>query len=133
VAKPPRNQLISIDSVTRRRQTQRMSFVRSAKRFATAMIAPTIFMALTGYFAWNATRGDHGLEKFAGLQARLKRSQLELSSAEAERDTWENRVAGLRDNHVDPDTLDERARAMLNLADPNDLVVMYGPGKDLFK
>ena len=110
-----------------------MSFVRSVKRRATAMIAPTLFMALTGYFAWNASRGDHGLEKFGELQARLKKSQMELADATAERDRWENRVAGLRDNHVDPDTLDERARAMLNLADPNDLVVMYGPGKDLFK
>jgi hypothetical protein len=33
---------------------------------------------------------------------------------------------------VDPDTLDERSRAMLNLADPADIVVPYGPGKDLF-
>jgi cell division protein FtsB len=109
-----------------------MSFVRTVKRTATALIAPTVFMALTGYFCWNATRGAHGLEKFGELQARLKKSQVELASAEAERDRWENRVGGLRDKHVDPDTLDERARAMLNLADPNDLVVMYGPGKDLF-
>jgi cell division protein FtsB len=110
-----------------------MAFLRSLKRRATAMIAPAVFMALTGYFAWNASRGDHGLEKFGELNARLKKSQLELASAEAERDRWENRVTGLRDNHLDPDTLDERARAMLNLADANDLVVMYGPGKDLFK
>jgi cell division protein FtsB len=110
-----------------------MSFVRSVKRKATALIAPAIFMALTGYFGWNATRGAHGLEKFGALQARLAKSQIELASAETERDHWEARVGGLRNNHVDPDTLDERARAMLNLADPNDLVVMYGPGKDLFK
>jgi cell division protein FtsB len=110
-----------------------MTFVRSVKRKATALIAPTIFLALTGYFGWNATRGEHGLKKFGGLEARLAKSQIELASAEAERDRWEARVGGLRDNHVDPDTLDERARAMLNLADPNDLVVMYGPGKDLFK
>jgi hypothetical protein len=38
----------------------------------------------------------------------------------------------LRTQRLDPDTLDERARAMLNLADPNDVVVMYGSGKRLF-
>jgi cell division protein FtsB len=110
-----------------------MSFVRSVKRRATAAIAPCLFMALTGYFAWNASRGAHGLQHFGALTARLQKSQMELADATAERDKWENRVAGLRDKHVDPDTLDERSRAMLNLADPSDLVVMYGPGKDLFQ
>jgi cell division protein FtsB len=45
---------------------------------------------------------------------------------------WERRVAGLRNTRLDPDTLDERARAMLNLADPSDVVVMYPQGKKLF-
>ena len=33
---------------------------------------------------------------------------------------------------IDPDALDERARAMLNVADPADLVLPYGPGRRLF-
>jgi cell division protein FtsB len=109
-----------------------MNIVRAAKRAATAMIAPTLFMALTGYFGWNATRGDHGLKTYALRQAQLVAAQKELKLAEAERDMWETRTAGLRDKHVDPDTLDERARAMLNMADPTDIVVPYGPGKNLY-
>jgi cell division protein FtsB len=109
-----------------------MSFMRSVKRGAVAMIAPTVFLAVTGYFAWNATRGDHGLKTYAVRQTQLVAAQKELAAAEAERDVWETRVAGLRANHIDPDTLDERARAMLNLAEPDDIVVPYGPGKDLF-
>jgi cell division protein FtsB len=109
-----------------------MSFMRSVKRGAVAMIAPTVFLAVTGYFAWNATRGDHGLENFARRQAQLTTAMNEQKAAEAERDAWETRVSGLRANHIDPDTLDERARAMLNLAEPDDIVVPYGPGKDLF-
>jgi cell division protein FtsB len=109
-----------------------MNIVRALKRAATAMIAPTLFMSLTGYFAWNATRGEHGLKNFAVRQAQLVKEQKLLAAAEAERDIWETRTAGLRDKHVDPDTLDERARAMLNLADANDLVVMYGRDKNLF-
>ena len=109
-----------------------MSFMRSVKRGAVAMIAPTLFLSVTGYFAWNATRGDHGLREYAVRQTQLVSAQKELAAAETERDKWETRVAGLRANHIDPDTLDERARAMLNLADPDDIVVPYGPGKDLF-
>ena len=49
-----------------------------------------------------------------------------------ERDAWERRVAGLRSRHIDADTLDERARAMLNLADPTDVIVPYAPQDRLF-
>lgn len=109
-----------------------MSFMRSVKRGAVAMIAPTLFLAVTGYFGWNATRGDHGLKNFAVRQTQLASAQKERAAAEAERDIWETRVAGLRPNHIDPDTLDQQARAMLNLADPDEIVVPYGPGKNLF-
>ena len=82
-----------------------MNIVRALKRAATAMIAPTLFMSLTGYFAWNATRGEHGLKNYAVRQAQLVAEQKVLAAAEAERDMWETRTAGLRDKHVDPDTL----------------------------
>ncbi len=109
-----------------------MNIARTAKRLAIAAIPPVLFMSLTGYFAWNALRGDHGLRSYAMRQQQLVRANAEQKAAEAERDAWETRVAGLRANHIDPDTLDERARAMLNLADPNDVVVPYGQGSKLF-
>jgi cell division protein FtsB len=109
-----------------------MNIARTLKRVAAAMLAPTLFMALTGYFCWNATRGEHGLKNYALHQAQLIGAERELAAAEAERDMWETRTAGLRDKHVDPDTLDERARAMLNLADPSDIVVPYGTGQNLY-
>jgi cell division protein FtsB len=52
--------------------------------------------------------------------------------ARAERDVWEKRVSGLRARHLDPDTLNERARAMLNLAEPTDVIVKLGPQGKLF-
>lgn len=109
-----------------------MNITRLIKRAATAMIAPTVFMGLTGYFGWQATRGDHGLKTYRVRQLQLVDAKTKLALAEAERDRWEKRVGGLRDRHIDPDTLDERARAMLNLADPADMVVPYGPGRNLF-
>ncbi len=109
-----------------------MNIVRSAKRFAVAAIPPVLFLSLTAYFGWNALRGDHGLRSYALRQQQLVRATSEQKAAEAERQAWEIRVAGLRANHIDPDTLDERARAMLNLADPNDVVVPYGQGNKLF-
>jgi cell division protein FtsB len=109
-----------------------MSFVQGAKRAALAALPPAVFLALTGYFCWNATRGEHGLTAYRLGEKQLVAAQSELKSAETERNAWENRVAGLRANHIDPDTLDERSRAMLNLADPSDIVVPYGQKSKLF-
>jgi cell division protein FtsB len=109
-----------------------MNLMRSAKRAAQAMIPPVLFLALTGYFGWNATQGEHGLKSYALREQQLVTAQASLLTAETERQAWEKRVGGLRANHIDPDTLDERSRAMLNLADPTDIVVPYGQSSKLF-
>ncbi len=109
-----------------------MSFGRALKRKAKAAIAPVIFLSLVGYFGWNATHGDRGLMAYSQRQAMLKQAQDDLAQAQAERDTWDRKIAGLRSSHIDPDSLDERARAMLNLADPADIVVPYAPKDKLF-
>jgi cell division protein FtsB len=102
------------------------------KRRAKLFAAPVAFLAITGYFGWNATQGDRGLVAYAQRQVLLRQVEADQMAARIERDTWERRVTGLRSNHLNPDTLDERARAMLNLADPTDVVVQYGPKDKLF-
>lgn len=102
------------------------------KQRAKGAIAPLAFLAITAYFAWNATQGPHGLVAYAQREKVLQQADADHAAALAERDDWEQRVAGLRANHLDLDTLDERARAMLNLADPNDVIVPYGPKDRLF-
>ncbi len=109
-----------------------MSLMRNVRRKAKAAVAPLVFLALTGYFAWSTTQGDHGLKAYAARQQDLVLAQASLTAAEAEQAAWAHRVAGLRSTHLDLDTLDERARAMLNLADPNEIVVPYPPGQRLF-
>ena len=102
------------------------------RRQARAVVAPAVFLGLTGYFGWNATQGTRGSQAYAVRQEQLRAVEAELLRATTERDMWERRVAGLRDQRLDPDTLDERARAMLNVADPSDVVMPYGAGKRLF-
>ena len=109
-----------------------MALGRKMKRLIRASVAPVVFIAITGYFGWNVMQGHHGLVADAQQQALLRQAQADQADAQAERDRWETRVSGLRANHLDPDTLDERARAMLNLADPNDIIVQYAPKDRLF-
>lgn len=102
-----------------------MSFRRELKRRAKAAVPPAVFLLVVAYFAWNAVQGDLGLKAYAQREQDLAAAQATLASATAEMQTWDSRVSALRPSHLDPDALDERARAMLNLADPSDIVVQY--------
>jgi cell division protein FtsB len=109
-----------------------MPLGREIKRRAKAAVAPLIFLSLVGYFGWNVVQGNHGLVAYAQRQELLAQAQADQVKALAERDAWERRIAGLRNRHIDADTLDERARAMLNLADPSDIIVPYATPDRLF-
>jgi cell division protein FtsB len=109
-----------------------MSLGEAVKRRARLMLAPSVFLAITAYFGWNATQGDRGLKAYAQRMDLLHQVIAEEAAAKAERDALETRVSGLRAKHLDPDTLDERARAMLNLAEPGDVIVKLSPQDKLF-
>ncbi len=108
-----------------------MGFGRFVRRRLREAAAPAVFLALVGYFLWGATQGDRGLEASPQRQGELAAALAEQSQAEAEVAMWERRVDGLR-TRIDADALDERARAMLNLSDPRDVIVPYDKGQRLF-
>ena len=99
---------------------------------ARAAVAPLIFLALTAYFVLNALEGPHGLLEYAKDRTSLAAAKQEYAAVAAESRQWEIRVAALRTSQLDADALDERARAMLNLVNPADIVVFYPSGKKLF-
>ena len=109
-----------------------MDRIQRLKRAVVAALPGLLFLSLIGYFGWNAIQGDRGLQAYVVRQEQLRQVQASLVKVTAEQEVWERRVAGLRGQRLDPDTLDERARAMLNVADPADLVLPYGPGRRLF-
>lgn len=109
-----------------------MEFGREIKRKLRAAIAPLFFFLLVGYFGWSATQGDHGLVAYTQRQKLLKQAQDDLAKVQAEQTEWERRVAALRTDHLDADMLDERARTMLNLSEPWDIVVPYPEGGKLY-
>jgi cell division protein FtsB len=87
-----------------------------------------IFAALfIGYFAANAFTGNHGLRAQLDLDQQFAAMQQELSDAKAERAQWERRVTLLRADRLDPDMLDERARALLGYVDPRELTLLITP------
>ncbi len=105
---------------------------RGIRRRATAAAGPAVFLALTGYFLWQATQGSRGLSAIAARQQELAAATAELARVNADIATWQRRNAGLGGATLDPDVLDERARSMLNLARPDELVIPYAKDHRLF-
>jgi len=90
----------------------------------TAFIFPLLACGAAGYFAYHLQTGDHGLEARADLERRKQVLDGEVEGLKAVRLRLERDVALLRSDSLDPDMLDERARAILNLAHEDDLVMM---------
>jgi len=109
-----------------------MSFGRAVKRKFKSTLAPVFFLSLVTYFVWNANQGEHGLRSYSGRLHLLSQAEEGKAAAVAEQAAWTQRVSGLRDHDLDADTLDERSRAMLNLAKSNDIVVPYGQNNKLY-
>lgn len=79
---------------------------------------------MIGYFWFHAYSGNRGLRAKEAIDAQMAELTAELGRLKAERRQWEQRVSLLRADRIDPDMLDERARALLHYVHPNDLVLM---------
>jgi cell division protein FtsB len=82
---------------------------------------------LIGYFGVNAYTGNHGIHARQALDLQMGRLTVERDTLRAERQQWERRVALLKSGSLDPDMLDERARALLDYVDARDLTLMRRP------
>jgi cell division protein FtsB len=78
---------------------------------------------LIGYFGINAYTGDHGLRAKQDLDREIAALTREFNVAAAEREQWQRRIDLLKSDRIDPDMLDERARALLDYADPHDVIM----------
>ena len=77
-----------------------------------------------GYFGVNAYTGNHGLKARQDLDQQTAELGKELDRLKDERAHWERRIALLQADRLDPDMLDERARALLDYADPREVVML---------
>jgi cell division protein FtsB len=100
---------------------------RRRRSILTALALYTLAALFIGYFAVNAFTGNHGLRAQQDLDQQLAEMRGELSQLKAERATWEHKVSLLRSDRIDPDMLDERARAMLDYVDPRDVTLLLKP------
>jgi cell division protein FtsB len=101
-----------------------MNVLRALRRRAHLVVGPVVGIALTGYFAYHLVEGERGFNAWLHLNREIRTATTNLEAVRAQRAAMELKVANLRPEHVDPDLLDERIRATLNLVSPDDVVIM---------
>lgn len=94
------------------------------KRRTGALIVPAITAVVLSYFSFHAFQGDYGIYSKYRLEARVSELESRLAIVQAERARLESRVQLLNDGSLERDMLDEHARHALNLALPDEVVIM---------
>jgi cell division protein FtsB len=101
-----------------------MIVLRAVRRRTGFLVGPAIGITLTGYFAYHLVEGDRGFKTWLSLSREIRIAAATLEGVRAQRVALDLKVSNLRPEHVDPDLLDERIRATLNLVAPDDVVIM---------
>ncbi|TNE59108.1 MAG: septum formation initiator family protein [Alphaproteobacteria bacterium] len=95
----------------------------SLSSFFKRAMTPTIVVSLIIYLSYNLMEGDRGLLAFQDVNEELEANRAELKRLQDERAALEKKVELLRPDHLDPDMLDERSRAVLGLVGENEIVI----------
>jgi cell division protein FtsB len=80
-------------------------------------------LGLSAYFGYFLIYGNHGLVNLARVQQEIAVKRAELERMRRERLVLEHRVRLLRPESVDPDLLEEQARARLGLTERDEVVI----------
>ena len=106
-----------------------MIILRELRRRARVVIGPLLALILAGYFAYHLVAGERGLLAWLRLNRELQTANSELARLQADHAALENRVATMRPEHIDPDLLDEQVRRMLDVAAPDETVIIVPPAQ----
>jgi cell division protein FtsB len=101
-----------------------MIVLRELRRRARFILGPVLGIALTGYFIYHLIEGDRGFLAWLRLTREIRAENANLEAVRAQREALDLKVLNLKPDHLDPDLLDERVRATLNLVAPDETVIM---------
>ena len=97
------------------------------QRHRLELIVASACLALLVYVAWQGFYGNRSFHYRDTLGRQSAQLEADLAAVVAQRVAREEQVQRLRPESVDADLVDEMARRDLNMAAPNDLVVLIRP------
>lgn len=89
-----------------------------------ALAITTLLIGFQGYLGYSALRGQFGIESQQQMQREIGELEAKSAMLKAEIDSYRHRATLFDPQKLDPDILTERARALLNMAQADDIVVM---------
>ena len=101
-----------------------MFFFKKCSDLARLVAVPVFGALVVGYFAYHSLKGDHGLTAYLKLAGEIIKAEEVLQERREERLLIERRTALLRPDNFDLETLEERARAVLNWVERNERVIL---------
>jgi len=105
-----------------------MNLVGEIRRRARHIVGPVMGITLFAYFAYHAVQGDRGLIAWWKLSQQVETAQARFDETLAKRKVFAHRVGLLRPDGLDRDLLEERARLLLGMARPDDVVILRPAG-----
>jgi cell division protein FtsB len=97
---------------------------RMIRRAVERIVGPLIGCLVIAYFTYHLVNGERSLLAWRHMDVEIAEAEGRLAQIQGERVTLERRANLLRPDHLDPDMLEERARAILNFARPDEVVVL---------
>lgn len=104
-----------------------MALLQEIRSRARDVLVPTFCSMVIAYFGYHLVQGERGLRAWIQVHHEIAVAQKILGQTDSERSRLETQVARLKPDRLDLDMLDEQARVMLNMAKPEDLVILEGP------
>jgi cell division protein FtsB len=101
-----------------------MKIATEIRRRLRQAIGPMLGLSAIAYFAYHTVEGDRGLLAWWQLNHDIHTAELTLTDLQHEHDSLDQRARLLRPDHLDPDMLEERARAMSNEGHPDEVIIL---------
>jgi cell division protein FtsB len=84
-------------------------------------------LCFQGYLGFSAIGGQFGTENRKQIISDIEVLKSRSAALQAEIDAYEHRATLMDTRRLDPDLVTERARALLNMANADDILVMIDP------
>lgn len=88
------------------------------------ILVALFLVAFQSYLGYSVVSGQFGIDSREVLDAQIDELGAQSGALQAEIDSYRHKIDLFQSSRLDPDLVSERARALLSMAQPDDIVVM---------